>query len=81
MAPGEIARVGIRYDEFTIVVTLRYRGRPLFTQAPDALPALPEIDPDTVVAYVRQRLLRGWADRVRTQEQGGEQLIRLQFDH
>ncbi|MEQ8814791.1 MAG: solute carrier family 23 protein [Thalassobaculum sp.] len=83
LAAGSDARVEVSYDEFAIEMEIRYAGA-----APD-LPDdgapkpdhLMQLSPDEAAVRLRTLLLSRLADRVRTEQQGGEAVVRLHFTH
>ena len=83
MAPGDVARVAVRYDEYAIGVEFRYRGTvpPLADGVPLPAGALMSVDPDAAAGQLRLLLLARLADRARTDQQGAEAVLRLHFEH
>lgn len=83
MAPGAVADVEVRYDEFAIDVEFRYPGvAPALPDDPEPRPErLFDLHPDEAATRLQVLLLARLADRARTEQQGGDTVLRLHFVH
>jgi hypothetical protein len=76
----------VRFDEVTLVCTLRYSGEPLRLGAAevDVAALLDTSDEEIIDAQMRQvsaQLVTRLADRVRAEGQAGAASLTLQFEH
>ena len=81
---GELAEgplsVTVSFDEFNLDVVARYRGRPM--DFPEDRPGRAELRAEPgALAHLAGYLVRRYADRVESVEQGGECEVRLHFVH